>query len=1141
MLHARTARRALSAISLALVLTHTADGGPEQIIVREQLGQTRRAELLAYPVSAPDKTLVDDAPRVEGPDGTQPAQLADIEYWPGDGRFVKAAQLYFICEGLTPRTSKVYTVTSGPQAATAPRTDLAITVTKPGKTAAGQVEIATTRLGVRLPLGQQEYADPVPLTEIPAPLAGIRFGDGPWSAGSRWQGDARVKQWSARLVDRGPVFARVLFLCSLADGTDVMFTATVAAGDNTVRWDMDVTGDRPELVLDLVLPPLPGVAKAILPKGYGQWAKDRSKALQPSDEPFAYLSPDTSIANIMADYPPCIRLVAPDSRELQLRSRDPGVWVDPVPMTYGGEPTWTLEGVGRYMTYTWRAKAVPVSYAADGTTVLRATLAQGQRKWRMSDGEPVVGEQLHQVNQMVLDWPQTTHHPRIYMSRAEVDETLERLAGDEAMTEGKRRSPPGGAARAHLLGESKADAAQKAKLVSQLKQWLSQLGEYDVFRQATHVITLYDAIIDTDLVTPQERSLMRAQMAYLGYVLADPKCWSMERGYLSGNPNMSVSYTLSIGIWACMLPDHPMAPQWSEYCNRWLDKWLSDEVGEGGQWLPEGMSYGGQVSLPPILAYAIAAKRAGYGDFTTDPRLRKLVLYFAKQYVPNDHRRDGMRVSPPVGRAHAWQTGGYLGLAAKMLSEPHPETSRALQWLWIEGQCSTTVGDHRLGDFAELYLDRTLPAEAPKWGTCFFPQLGAVMRDGFNTPGEHYLNILSHVDSDRNLDIWTPDVGIVAAWFAYGKPVSAGFNIDGSYAARHELLSNGIRLARNYDGKEDGKSPFGYYTQPIRGPMVALPGADYVRGAYEVTKPDPRNWFPPDMPAWPKVNPATGATLTWTRQALFVRDRDVAGPHWLLLRDTTAGGQPTDWQFWTYSKVIGTPEQVADPDFAAEEPGRTIQPARELPAGTRYTALGQFGVDVEYFIAAPAEGKRHTLRYGGKSHILTEYEDLLHLHRDDDGAYCVAVYPRVHETPAPTFTSTDAGRIVCATGEFGTDYAFLSDGPATAGKGDVRFSGTAGAVQVRPDYTELSLAGAGGVQWKAFALSSEHAAGLTVKKDLLTLRAPADHAGTALTLTAPADWQLERPATGVEMIVRAGGYDLTFPRGVTEVTLARRP
>jgi arginine decarboxylase len=62
-----------------------------------------------------------------------------------------------------------------------------------------------------------------------------------------------------------------------------------------------------------------------------------------------------------------------------------------------------------------------------------------------------------------------------------------------------------------------------------------------------------------------------------------------------------------------------------------------------------------------------------------------------------------------------------------------------------------------------------LPAEAPTWGTTFFPTLGAVLRDGFNTPNEHYLNFISHVDSWHNLDIWTPDVGILAAWYAYGK------------------------------------------------------------------------------------------------------------------------------------------------------------------------------------------------------------------------------------------------------------------------------------------------------------------------------------------------------------------------------------
>jgi hypothetical protein len=613
----------------------------------------------------------------------------------------------------------------------------------------------------------------------------------------------------------------------------------------------------------------------------------------------------------------------------------------------------------------------------------------------------------------------------------------------------------------------------------------------------------------------------------------------MERGYLSGNPNMSISYTLSLGIFACLLPDHPMAGQWADYCDRWMDKWLSDEVGAQGEWLSEGVSYGGQVSLPPLLAYATAAKRAGYRDFTNDPRLKKLVLYFAKQYVPPDPRRNNMRVSPPVGRAHAWQTSGYLGLAAKMTAKTDPAFSRALQWMWAQGNYPMQVGDTRLGGFESFYLDKTLPAEAPAWGTAFFPALGAVLRDGFNTPHEHYLNLLSHVDSRRNLDIWVADVGIVAAWFAYGKPVSAGFNFGGSYHERHELLRNGVMLARNYDGAGNGKAPFGYYTETIPGALTALPGADYVCATYRITKPDNRDWFPEKLPAWPAVTPATEARLTWTRQALFVRDADPAGPHWLLLRDTAAGGQPTEWQFWTLSEKLGTREQARDAGFLAEKPGKAILPVRALPPGDRYTAAGQYDVDIEYFIAGPAHTPRHTLRYGGASFLLAEYQDLLHLQLPGDGAYYVAVFPRPRAEQVPAFAALADGKIIKVAGAFGTDYAFLATDATTATAEDVRVAGTAAGVQVRPAGTTLSLAAAGEVQWKAFGLQAPHAAAMHVAPDALTLSLPVDHPGGTLTVIAPAGWGLKKPAAGVKLAAGVGGCALTVPKGVTSVTMVK--
>ena len=163
--------------------------------------------------------------------------------------------------------------------------------------------------------------------------------------------------------------------------------------------------------------------------------------------------------------------------------------------------------------------------------------------------------------------------------------------------------------------------------------------------------------------------------------------------------------------------------------------------------------------------------------------------------------------------------------------------------------------------------------------TEFFPNLGVFFRSAYNTPHESYLIFLSHTDCLRNLDIWTSCIGGFAQWFGRGKPLSTCFNADTGYAVRHELLRDGVRLARNWGEPGDPKGPFGYYTKTEPQAVALQPGADYARSRFRYTKVNDRDWFPAlAPPAFPRVTPATEPKLDWTRQALFIKDADPAGP-----------------------------------------------------------------------------------------------------------------------------------------------------------------------------------------------------------------------------------------------------------------------
>ncbi|MEI7437613.1 MAG: hypothetical protein WCL16_12490, partial [bacterium] len=759
--------RAAFGLSLSLSMATAAHTAEYTIALPELLNRPAANELVTFPFGAKKGECKADSVRVTGANVPVAAQLTDIELWSGTV-FVKSARLAFVVDSLSALTTKTYKVTYGIKSVspTAITTDLKV------KTSKDQLELTTALIGVRLPLGEKQYAMPEGSGSVPGPLAGLRLAAGNWAGGSSLTGTVSVRSWSATVTDAGPVFARARTTYTFEDNNVVTMVATLVAGDNTVRWEMNSRDDRPDLGFELRLPPLPGVKQALLPKGYGQWARERTLILKPGPEPFAFLSPDTSVGSILGS-PSAIRLMAAiGGTELYLCSRDPGAWSAPVsPLTYGGFKTWNLDMIPE-MWAVWRRHRLPVIYMPNGAVTLQADFTKGARSWWTASGVPLHGARLDQIKDMVLAWPADTKrpHPRLFADKSEIEATWKRAADDpdfmQTLTAG------GGLYAAPALPVLMKPADQRKKqaiyeAVKPLREHLALLGNFDVMRYSIGVATLYDVLIDSDLITPQEKALYRAQMAYLAYLMADPQCWSMERGYLSGNPNMSCSYTLSLGVIACALQDHPMAKTWADRATQWMDKWLADEVGPNGEWLPEGSGYG-YVSLDPMLSYAAAAQRAGFHDFAKDPRLAKVALYYAQHLTPRDPVRKNVRVTGVYGRGGSGNMVASFGLAARLFSKQYPALSKTFQWAWKEGGYLPYIGDSRMGGLDPFYMDRRLPAEAPGWGSEWYPNLGALLRAGFNTPNESYVNVLAGVQSRHNLDIWVAEVGGISQWFGRG-------------------------------------------------------------------------------------------------------------------------------------------------------------------------------------------------------------------------------------------------------------------------------------------------------------------------------------------------------------------------------------
>jgi hypothetical protein len=1204
--------------------------GEQTIVLRDYLQEQWRSELLHYPFSAEQGACDARSVTLAGPRGPVPVQLTAITYWPNT-RQVKSAQLAFIAD-LDPLAANTYAVRYGATPVTPVATDLTVAAEE------NRVEITTRQFGARLLLGERTYPEPVSAADVPGPVIGMRLADGAWFGGSALYGPAKIAAYSATLTDNGPVFARVLVRYTYANGNTMALSLRIAAGDNTMRMETSVAKDQPKdgftLALSRGLPPL-------IFQVQDEMRRDRDQFLDPkSSSPLAwaeipltdYVAPKPQPANLVTKLSPWedwfgtftqtrIRFKLQNTtRELQIRSLDPGAWVEPRAVEAIFDPALDPDPA-KGMWVSWGNKCLPVLREANGEIVLQVNAAQGVRKWTVSDclsmpgvaasfyyygykpesafppeTRPTINYRLDEVKDYVLTWPdKPAQHPRLYITRPELEARWQRQDADPAQlaellkygalaSDNQIFYTPNWstdcALGAYLLSGGSPEVAEKTRILARLRQALN----YDLWGMqfgaaGAPTPILYDAIIDSPLVSAEERPVLRARMAYYAYRLADPAVWSAERGYCSGNQNMTVTWEISRGLTACAIPEHPMAREWYGKAERLTEQFLGNMVGEAGEW-PEAMSHHGLTSVNMLLAFAIASSNSGLHDYVNDPRVKRMVLAWAKMLLPRDPRPRGInnatpnrRIYPAMGRDSIGVAGATTGAMARVMRAIDPAYSADLQWAWLEEGASGNMG--HMGGFAYIACDKRLPAKTPVWTSEVLPRTGAVLRHGLGTADEHQVMLYS---GDHFAAFYTGHTGSFPSIFAYGVPVAGTF--PGGYEYQENFLVNTVDIARPLGSIEDRTACYGYHGCPTEASawswgkgqtarfgehgglanvsaFSALPRQDYA--AVDVARHYPRrlvlNWRT-NLPAWAPVPERGKPPVDWRRQTLFLKDDAPAQPAYLIIRDSVKGGQPTVWQMWTVSETLDTPEQLQDvAAVLANKPGQKILPARELK-GDRFTAIGQFGVDVEYYIAAPTGTPRHTLRWGtdmfdwANKLMHPEYQDLLHLQMPDDGAYFVAFFPRKRGLPAPAFSTLGEGTIIKVKGVFGTDYGFLSATEATATGESAVFNGTAASVQDRASGLVLSLGASGSVRYKAYRLAADVPASLRVKEKELTVALPAGiqppafelqqpFPGATLTLNAPGAWKLAKRAPGVTLERKTDGYLLRVPAGCKAVTLVR--
>lgn len=635
--------------------------------LRESVDRPLRSQLVSRPIEAAAGAVTADELLLTDSDGFVPVQAGDIQYWP-DGRSIKTARVFFVTSLERLETKSFSLTAAGPRGAAvhASATEAADLRIVEGE---NSVEISTRAFGVRFPLGRNTYKEPVAAAGIPPPVLAMRLPDGTWFGGGSWFGRKRIVEYEAVLTGRGPVFGEVRLRYAYEDGITLRLVARLAAGDSLLDWTMDVTPLDQEASVRHVLEPwgeenplqprdeslqdgwrliinsgLDPLRFAIRPEfGANRWGTHRWLGDRWSDEPVevtAAEEPPGLLVNIVPwnDYWDSTTktelsfLTASRGPVLMVRALDPAAWVEAAP-----RGTWA-PWANRRMRQKW----LPIVHGADGSVFLQLPLASGQRHFLLGGVGPALGRELEQLQNYVLEWPERQReHPRLYMSAEEI-RAVQRRRTDEAKVRrlitaaGKPRDLPNdgdnAAAGAWLLTGDRR-VAEAVGLGDRLRRHLERLGDFDRMRSTFQLCGLYDAALSGDLLKPAERRLRRAQLAYMAYRITDAETWSMERGYCSGNLNMSVTHVLNKGLLGCVLGDHPRACEWSDEGMAMLDDMLENRVGPAGEW-PESAANYASVSISAMLPLAIAARSAGRDDLVDEDRMKRLMRWLAKQYTP---------------------------------------------------------------------------------------------------------------------------------------------------------------------------------------------------------------------------------------------------------------------------------------------------------------------------------------------------------------------------------------------------------------------------------------------------------------------------------------------------------------------------
>lgn len=937
----------------------------------------------------------------------------------------------------------------------------------PGKPPAGGAQVAerndlvvlsNDRVAVALPRWK---AKEVKLTDLPPPIRGMAATGGDWLGGAQWFDDGaglQVQEATTTVIERGPVRATVRQSFTLTDGRTYQATVSLAALQDTALISEEAPLEAPQAGWRLSFTPGLNADRVLW---YNNYFGDREKA--------GYFTPGplpTDKEQVLFNLCPWSFWWAQDLTEWCGFFRE---GADPFVGLLALRPSrWSPTGDGYAKTQ------IPVTARAGGGLDLtfrfagltrksaegKETLEPLRRHWALVLGSPAEARPvrdapaplrlrlvkysefpLDEVMRYGFDYtpaPNTLKHPFLLftdqdvarlrrqaqhvplakaavekailaLDRERVGDTLRDQGWEEFFTRHYWHNYENWFL-AYLGSEDPKYAQYLVAVTRGLRKWLlntwvenptrAAIGAYGPWF-SEHICRLalqYDLAASTGLLSPEDDAQLRAANVFFAHVLAHPDYWNTDLGLCSGNPNMTSSIKLPLGLQGLFLAGHPQADRWLTGAEQELKHELEDWISPGGAWI-ECPGYQA-ASLDGMFLLAQALKQVKGRDYFSDPNFKATMEYYGQILTPPDPRYPTWRqpeerpwsTLPTIGDTPAGQVACFNGWMAAATAKTDPEYSARQQFYW-QAQGGSFIRAGRGDGVIFALTDYDLPATPPTQLAAAFPGFGSVMRTSWTDPRATYLchrtGPHAHHYHDDQGEILLAAKGAPLAW-DFGNQYQPLRRDEAFYHNKVSFDQPGVRRIGG-----SGKLV----------ETVFLPrGADY---SYGVT---------------------TGSgNQQAQRHVLLLKSDDPLGANYVLVRDSTADGQPNQKFYWNLFCLSKQPE---------------IQ-------GNLVHFPGQMGVDLDVHLLSPEGAPIAPDQWSWK--IRMSYwgdfgEEMFGMRVEKTGSaqdFLALLYPRAAGQGPATVTLVPAAPAAVRVEHMeGVDLLLLSPGKASsAADGDLGVQG----------------------------------------------------------------------------------------------------